>query len=477
MRVCLVTAEYPPDQGGVGDYTRELAGALRRLGVDAVVLTGIPSPQPSPCKGSGADSLARADREVPAQADGPYPYPRPHSSGGGETDKWGCWRAASPPANTPQEGTPLPRAAAGKGLGDGAAPANRGRVQEFCNLSAHEPLRGEGDGVPVFRRITGWGWRSWRELRQALCDLAPDLVHIQYQAAAYRLHPAINLWPRVSGHGRRSVVTFHDLRVPYLFPKAGPLRFRCVLELARACGRAIVTNAEDEAILAPLLSRPPAWIPIGSNIHPAPPPGYDRSVWRAQAGVGDGEILVAYFGFLNESKGGEELVRALAALRRQGLPVRLWMVGAQVGTSDPTNQTYLGRVRALIASLELEPIVHWTGYLDPAEVSAALLGADLAVLPYRDGVSFRRGSLMAALVHGLPVVSTFPARPLAEVIDGENMALVPPGDADALAARIAALAADAGARRRLSEGARTLAGQFGWEAIAARTAEVYYALA
>ena len=25
MRIGLITGEYPPDQGGVGDYTRELA--------------------------------------------------------------------------------------------------------------------------------------------------------------------------------------------------------------------------------------------------------------------------------------------------------------------------------------------------------------------------------------------------------------------------------------------------------------------
>lgn len=378
MRVCLVTAEYAPQQGGVGDYTRELAVALRQRGVEATVLT--------------SGSTAAVDTSSP---------------------------------------------------------------------------------VPVERRIGSWGWQLWRDLERALRALAPDVVHIQYQAAAYGLHPAINLWPRFSPWRRATVVTFHDLKVPYLFPKAGPLRFRAVLELARAAARAIVTNAEDRATLAPLLPRPPALIPIGSNIRPQPPPAYDRSAWRAAAGADEGSIVLAYFGFLNESKGGEELIRALALLRQRGHDVRLWFVGGQVGHSDPTNRAYLARVQALIRELGLEPYVRWTGFTAPEEVSANLLAADLCVLPYRDGVSFRRGSLMAALAHGLPVVSTRPRVALPELIDGENMALVPPGDAEALASRIAVLIAEPPARSRLARGALALSARFDWGPIAARTEEVY----
>jgi glycosyltransferase involved in cell wall biosynthesis len=330
--------------------------------------------------------------------------------------------------------------------------------------------------APVERRLKGWGWSLWRDLGESLAALKPQVVHIQYQAAAYELHPAINLWPHRSAWRRSTAVTFHDLRVPYLFPKAGPLRFWSVVELARSSAQAIVTNVEDQSTLARYLLCPPRLIPIGSNIAPAPPPGYDRAAWRAQAGVAEDEIVLAYFGFLNESKGGEELVEALGTLRRRGLAIHLWFIGGQVGHSDPTNEAYLERVRRQVATLGVEPFVRWTGYTPPAEVSANLLAADLCVLPYRDGVSFRRGSLMAALAHGLPVVSTLPRLPLAEIVEGRNMTLVPPGDASELATCLAGLATDAVARRRLGEGARKLAQQFGWDAIAARTVEVYEAL-
>ena len=39
MRIGLITGEYPPMQGGVGDFTRELAMVFVALGHDVFVLT------------------------------------------------------------------------------------------------------------------------------------------------------------------------------------------------------------------------------------------------------------------------------------------------------------------------------------------------------------------------------------------------------------------------------------------------------
>jgi glycosyltransferase involved in cell wall biosynthesis len=117
--------------------------------------------------------------------------------------------------------------------------------------------------------------------------------------------------------------------------------------------------------------------------------------------------------------------------------------------------------------------VHWTGYTPPEEVSANLLAADVVVLPYRDGASFRRGSFMAALAHGRPIVSTHPPVHLPELRDGENVLLVPPDDPDAVAAAMARLATNPALRQRLGEGAEALAREFTWDRIAIRTAELF----
>ena len=77
------------------------------------------------------------------------------------------------------------------------------------------------------------------------------------------------------------------------------------------------------------------------------------------------------------------------------------MVGGKVGTSDPENREYLKRVETLIADLGLADLVQWTGFTERSEVSASFAGSDTCVLPYRDGVSYRRGSFVAALAHGV----------------------------------------------------------------------------
>lgn len=378
MRIGLVSGEFPPDQGGVGDFTRALARALVALGHEVHVLT--------------------------------TPSGAPH---------------------TPAPGDP----------------------------SLH-------------RTLSGWGWGCWREVLALAADLRLDVLDVQYQAAAYGMHPAIHFVPRKN---RPSIaVTFHDLKVPYLFPKAGPLRRWIVRMLARRADIVVTTNQEDYLQLEDEIPRKQLHlIPIGSNIPLAPPPDYDRDAERARWGVGREDLLLGYFGFLNTSKGGEELMRALAHLVERGLPAHLLKVGGQLGTSDPTNRAYAQRIKDLITELGLEERVHWTGYTDPEGVSAGLLATDVCVLPYRDGASFRRGTLHACLTHGRAIVTTRPAVTVPEMRHGENMWLVAPGDAGMLAEGVAGLATDPALRAQLETGAAALAAEFTWERIARQTASVF----
>jgi glycosyltransferase involved in cell wall biosynthesis len=219
-------------------------------------------------------------------------------------------------------------------------------------------------------------------------------------------------------------------------------------------------------------------IPLGSNVEPQPPPGFERLVWRSQYQAGPQTLLLAYFGFLNESKGGEVLVEVLARLRRQGLDARLLLIGGEVGHVDTTNQSYAQKVQALIDRHGLAGQVYRTGYVELAAVSANLLAADVVVMPYRDGVSFRRTTLIAALRHGCPVISTTPADPslIPEIRPGENMLLVPPGDAAALAQTLARFWADPPLRQKLAAGAKALGDRFEWPTIARQTVALYQAV-
>jgi glycosyltransferase involved in cell wall biosynthesis len=326
-----------------------------------------------------------------------------------------------------------------------------------------------------------------------------DVLNIQYQAAAYDLHPAINFFPArlkytpplLRSRDRPAIaVTFHDLKVPYLFPKAGRLRDWVVTALARHADAAIVTNHADELTLTARHVGRVARIPIGSNITPVlpdddpccPPPAvradasegqYGRDAWRAARGMTPDHFVLGFFGFFNARKGIETLIRALAHLDDA---YRLLFIGGTVGSSDATNRAYAERMSALIDQLNLTERVLYTGYVPAAEVSAAFAATDLCVLPYADGISFHHGTLMAALAHARPIVSTRPPLALPELVHGENVWLVPPNDPERLAAAITTLTQAPEHRQRLARGAATLATEFTWERIAARTAALFSTL-
>jgi glycosyltransferase involved in cell wall biosynthesis len=358
------------------------------------------------------------------------------------------------------------------------------RWQDIAPLSPSPPN--------VYPLVPNWGWRCWPAITRFLKQYQPDILHIQYQAAAFDLGGWVNWLPWYLRKRRlpvRLVTTFHDLRIPYIFPKAGSFRRQSILALARHSDAVICTDRENLHQLTisnepltnsqlpitnyqiPLLKH----IPLGSNVEAQPPAQFDRATWRAKYRAGDQTFLLAYFGFLNESKGGEELIEALALLRQQGIDARLLLIGGDVGHADPTNIAYARQVQALIDRHSLSEVVHRTGYIEPVEVSANLLAADAMVMPYRDGVSFRRTTLIAAMRHGCPIVSTLPAKPnfIPEVRSGENMLLAQPHDAASLAQSIRSLAGNPRLQAKLSEGARQLAGLFEWEKIAGETVELY----
>jgi glycosyltransferase involved in cell wall biosynthesis len=80
---------------------------------------------------------------------------------------------------------------------------------------------------------------------------------------------------------------------------------------------------------------------------------------------------------------------------------------------------------------------------------------------------------MAALAHGMPIISTYPQIHIPEIIEGVNVSLAPPSDPEALADRIRELAASDELRERLALGAAGLSRLFSWESIAESTKQLY----
>ncbi len=138
--------------------------------------------------------------------------------------------------------------------------------------------------------------------------------------------------------------------------------------------------------MAPWIERRCSVIPIGSNlpcgrIAPKKVPG-----------------LVAYFGLFRPNKGLEDFLEAARLSRQQNLPFRF----VAIGREQADRAGYLDVARRLPGAGAVE----WRIDFGPDATSAALSEAEFAYLPFPDGASERRGSLIAAMGSAAVVVTT-----------------------------------------------------------------------
>lgn len=182
----------------------------------------------------------------------------------------------------------------------------------------------------------------------------------------------------------------------------------------------------------------------------------ERSLPPELAGA-EGPVIL-FFGLLRPYKGIDTLLRAFHRVKG----AELWIVGNPRMDLEPLRRLAAeapGRVRFL------------TRFVEDAEIPALMRRADIAVLPYRDAE--HSGVLYAALAFGKPLVLSavggFP-----EVAGQGAARLVPPEDPATLAATLAELVADEGARAELGEAAaRAAAGAYSWDEAAHQTFALY----
>jgi glycosyltransferase involved in cell wall biosynthesis len=95
---------------------------------------------------------------------------------------------------------------------------------------------------------------------------------------------------------------------------------------------------------------------------------------------------------------------------------------------------------------------------------------------YSDGVSYRRGSFLAALCHGLPIVTTGNKKLPDGLRDQENILIVPRKDVKQLAEGIKKIIVSQQLRAKLGVNAKELSKRFSYEDVAKKHFELYNTL-
>ena len=199
-------------------------------------------------------------------------------------------------------------------------------------------------------------------------------------------------------------------------------------------------------------------------------PGTNRNTERARRHLGipvDSEV-VAFVGRLQEFKGPQVLLRAVAEMveRDPGRNLRVILCGGASG-SDASVDYY----RSFAHKLGLSRTVRFLGPRPPEELVAVYQAADIVAVPsYNESFGL---VAVEAQATGTPVVAArVGGLPLA-VADGETGVLVDGHDPAAWAEALGALLDDDARRISMAEAAVERAAKFSWSESAASLTRVY----
>jgi glycosyltransferase involved in cell wall biosynthesis len=274
-------------------------------------------------------------------------------------------------------------------------------VEEYCRYLA-SALASKGASLEMAR--LRWEEIGWRFALKELSDKFPvqkdSWFLLQYTALAWSRRGFSWRFLKVIRHlkksGARCAVVFHDAEGYFGNRLVDRIRRNVQLSTMRAAWRladlSIFTIPPDKIPWLPAPSRKAVFIPVGANL-PSP-----ETAWQEPGALNESSPAVAVFslseGLVGLGEVKEIADAALFTAERIG-PLRILVLGRNSEIAASHLQEQLGS-----APVQVE--VH--GLL-PANEIVRLLGSCDVMLFVRGPLSTRRGSAIAGIACGLPVVA------------------------------------------------------------------------
>lgn len=335
-------------------------------------------------------------------------------------------------------------------------------VYTTCGVARSVPPR-----VHVHPVVPQWQTRSMWALASTITRARPDVVLIQYVPFLYARHAGLAV-PLLAALLRlRRVVVVTIVHEPYVPLELNVKRF--ILSVAQRVMLVILMLSSRRVAVTTMmagrqLQRLLPWfgerihrVPVGSNIVMHRINQSERCALRDALGVAPDDTILIFFGSLHETKPLGLILRTLVHLRESGVAATLLVVGQDQAAFSAA---------AAKAGLAVPDGVICTSYAAAEDVSHYLQCGDLMLAPFLDGVSTRRTTVIAALQHGLPVISTEGRWTERQIFAGA-VSMTPCHDDEGYVRAVHQLAHDSIARREISKRGRQLAEQrFSWLEIA-----------
>ncbi|QDT37251.1 glycosyltransferase family 4 protein [Stratiformator vulcanicus] len=304
-------------------------------------------------------------------------------------------------------------------------------------------------------------WKALRQLTEALCEYAPQIVHthsgkagVLGRAAAAKLGiPVVHTVHGPSFFRGQSALPYMTYRAAELWAARRTDRFITVCD-AMADQYADAGVAPREKFVT---------IYSGMDVEPfLQPPRSPREV-RSKFGFTSTDIVVGKIARLFHKKGHEFVLRCAADVVRQNSRVKFLFVGDGILRESLEQQ---------IADAGLTDHFRFTGLVPPDRVPELIHAMDIVVhTSLREGLA---RVLPQGLIAGKPVVSYDIDGAREVCITGETGCLLPPESISELTAALTELAGDARLREKLgSAGRERFTEQFRHQTMTRRIREVY----
>ena len=322
----------------------------------------------------------------------------------------------------------------------GSCPPDTCGIGDYTATLVRE-LQARGVEVEI---ITGdqWSASGSISLKKQIQSARADIVHLQYPTLGY----GMGLAPQALSLLMPLVVTIHEVSQAQVLRRLSlyPFSMRSRIIFTTHFERAYATR------FAPWVSKRASVIPICSQIPSAP--------LSQEARTTD----IVYFGLFRTNKGIEHVMRLAELVKGEGLPYVVRMVGAM----DAHLPNYYNNLRSLAKRL---PVV-WVVGQDVEQVAAVLGRCQIGYMPFPDGASERRTSLLALLANGVAVVTTRGPHTPPEMEDCAEFADSP----EHAISIILDLYRDVQRRAKLSAKAIAYAGRFSLDSIASQHIALYH---
>lgn len=326
------------------------------------------------------------------------------------------------------------------------------------------------EGVEIRRVMSAWKLSEIGSVLEAVDEIGPGtIVHLMYGSPANRRRLLVNFLPLLLRWLRpncRAVVTIHEFRT-----QRTRYRLWALPMLLAAHGLISVDPPDRKALLHWTKAKRPRieWIPVAPNILPVPVTDASRRAWRLNLGIKDNTPIVTFFGSIWPQKGVLDLLQAINMLRNEGLSACLLLIGWFAGG----DRGYESEVRKALAEGLSAGWIKLEERCPSKTVSEYLHASDVAVFPFHRGARSNNASLLAAIAHGLPAITTRGVDTMAGFAEQFGVLLVPARDQVALTKCLGQVLRLEDARRSLRVKALEAAKGFSWSSIASRTAEFY----